>query len=77
MGREIPSQQPRPRWGQAAAGRLISLSEAAQALGISAASVRRLVQQGRLCPVRITRRIQFDVRDVDGLIERSKGPRSL
>ena len=72
-----PSPEPRPGRAQGSARRLISLAETAQALGMSLASVRRLVWQGQLRTVRITRRLQFDLRDIEALIERSKGPSGL
>ena len=53
--------------------RLLSLKDAASALGVSTASIRRLIWSGRLPAVRILRRIHIDVRDLDRLIEQSKG----
>ena len=61
------SQQPLPR-------RLLSTAEAAEYLGMDAASVRNLQASGELPCVRITRRVQFDQRDLDALIERHKSP---
>ena len=52
--------------------RLIGLQEAARLLGLSVGSVRRLIWQGRLPVVRLTRRIQVDLRDVERLIEQAK-----
>lgn len=67
------SPRSRPPRALGSIPRLVSLPETAQTLGMSPASVRRLIWQGRLRPVRITRRIQFDLRDIEALIERSKG----
>jgi len=53
--------------------RLLNLKEAAAVLGVSTASVRRLIWARRLSAVRILRRIQIDTRDLDRLIEQSKG----
>ena len=52
--------------------RLLSLNEAATLLGVSKASIRRLMWSGKLPSVRILRRIRIDIRDLDQFIERSK-----
>jgi excisionase family DNA binding protein len=52
--------------------RLLTLVEAADLLGVSVASVRRLIWRGDLPTVRLTRRIQVDGRDLERLIERAK-----
>src|SRR5262249_8916014 len=52
--------------------RLVGLGEAAAVLGASVYTVRRLVWTGALPAVRLTRRVQVDVRDLDRLIERCK-----
>ena len=52
--------------------RLITLAEAAELLGMSTVSVRRLIWAGKLPVVRLTRRIQIDARDLDQLIARRK-----
>jgi excisionase family DNA binding protein len=52
--------------------RLLTLQEAARLLGLSTHSVRRLIWQGRLPVIRLTRRIQVDVRDLERLIEQAK-----
>jgi hypothetical protein len=57
--------------------RLLSLKEAAQTLGMSVASTRRLIWAGQLSVIRLTRRIQVDVRDLDKLIDRRREGRSL
>jgi excisionase family DNA binding protein len=64
-----PLAATRPRPG---IRRLLSLTEAAELLGLSVASTRRLVGSGKLPAVRITRRIQVDIRDLDQLIGQSK-----
>jgi hypothetical protein len=55
--------------------RLVSLKDAAVVLGVSTASVRRLIWGRRLPAVRILRRIQLDVRDLERLIEQCKDGR--
>jgi excisionase family DNA binding protein len=57
--------------------RLVSLQEAAIVLGVSVATLRRLIWAGKLPIVRLTRRLQVDVRDLDRLIERGKEGRLL
>ena len=41
-------------------------------LGLSVASVRRLIWDGKLRAVRLTRRVQVDVRDLDRLVDTAK-----
>jgi excisionase family DNA binding protein len=48
--------------------RLLSLEEAAEYLGMSEDAVRDLVSQSKLKPVRPTRKVQFDIRDLDVFI---------
>jgi excisionase family DNA binding protein len=48
------------------------LKEAALVLGVSTATVRRLVWQSRLPVVKFNRRVLVDVKDVDKFIESSK-----
>lgn len=52
--------------------RLYSIPEAGEYLGRTAWAVRHLVWNGILPSVRIGRRVQVDVGDLDLLIERSK-----
>jgi excisionase family DNA binding protein len=52
--------------------RLLFLKEAAAILGTSTATVRRLVSTGKLPVVRLTRRVQIDMRDLERLVDRSK-----
>jgi len=52
--------------------RLYSIPEAAQYLGRSAWSVRRLVWSGELPQVRAGRRVHLDINDMDQFIEKNK-----
>ena len=52
--------------------RLLSLDEAATLLGLSVRSLRRLIWDGTLPAIRLTRRVQVDLRDLERLIERAK-----
>jgi excisionase family DNA binding protein len=56
------------------AERLLPVPRAARYLGISVRSLWRLVDDDRLRPVRLPglRRVAFDVRDLDALIEASR-----
>lgn len=65
---------PRKRWMPPANAprRLVTLPEAASYLSLSPWSVRTLVDNGTLPVVKLTRRLLFDQRDLDRLIERSK-----
>jgi hypothetical protein len=49
--------------------RLRSLEETAFYMGLSEDAVRDLWTQGKLKPVRPTRKVQFDIRDIDKLID--------
>jgi len=69
-GTNNPGVPPKASPGQAR--RLLSLKEAATLLGVSKVSIRRLIWAGKLPAVRILRRIQIDIWDLDRLIERSK-----
>jgi excisionase family DNA binding protein len=53
--------------------RLLTLPEAAEVLHLSVHSVRRLILSGKLPVVKLTRRLLVDVRDIDRLIDGSKG----
>ena len=53
--------------------RLLGTREAADYLAASPAAVRRWVASGRLTPVRIDRKLRFDIQDLDLLIEACKG----
>lgn len=61
-----------PRLSTPPSRRLVTLGEAAELLGLSVASVRRLIWAGKLPVVRLTRRIQIDLRDLDRLINATK-----
>jgi excisionase family DNA binding protein len=50
----------------------LTLKETAAYLGVSPWTVRDLVWKGKLPVVRLTRRLLFDKRDVDRLIDVSK-----
>ncbi len=52
--------------------RLYNLEDAAVYLGRTEAAVRELQYRGRLPVVKIDRRVQYDVKDLDKLIEKSK-----
>lgn len=54
--------------------RLYSIREAAEFLGRSEEAVRTLCERGKLPVVRIDRRIQLDVRDLELVIEMNKQP---
>lgn len=67
-----PTQPAGPWAPGAGGGRLISVGKAATILGLSVASVRRLIWTGKLPVLRLTRRLQVDVRDLERLIEQAK-----
>lgn len=52
--------------------RLLTLEDAAAYLAVSVWTVRDLVWKGRLPVVRFTRRLHFDRRDLDRLIDQAK-----
>jgi excisionase family DNA binding protein len=54
------------------ARRLLSLQQVAELLGVSTASVRRLLSAGQLPFVRFNRRLLVDVKDLDAFIEQAK-----
>jgi excisionase family DNA binding protein len=58
--------------GRTPSRRLVSVAEAAEVLGLSVASIRRLVRTGTLPAVRLTRRLRIDVRDLDRVVEQAK-----
>ncbi len=72
MEPRISSPGASPKGPPGSTRRLLSLKEAAAVLGVSPASIRRLIWGGKLPAVRILRRIQVDVRDLDRLIEQTK-----
>ncbi|MBI3636671.1 MAG: helix-turn-helix domain-containing protein [Candidatus Rokubacteria bacterium] len=78
QSRVVSSARRRPADTESAAfgprRRLLSLREAAVYLGVSPWTLRELVWKGRIPCVRITRLVQFDVRDLDRAIEAAKSP---
>jgi excisionase family DNA binding protein len=71
-GRPKSNAEARPEQRPTPSRRLVSLAEAAEVLGLSVASIRRLVRAGTLPAVRLTRRLRIDVRDLDRLVEQAK-----
>jgi excisionase family DNA binding protein len=72
-GREPGTKDPvAPKGSPAQPQRLLTLKDAAVVLGTSTATVRRLVSAGKLPMVRLTRRIQIDMRDLERLVEQAK-----
>ena len=67
-----PDPEARPDQIQRPSRRLVSLAEAAELLGLSVASIRRLVRAGTLPAVRLTRRLRIDVRDIERVVEQAK-----
>lgn len=57
--------------------RLLTVREAAEYLGRSTTAVYDLAEKGKIPVVRIDRRIQFDLRDLEILIETAKEPARL
>ena len=54
------------------AKRLLSVEEAAHYLGRTPGAIRELIYKGRLPVVKIDRRVQVDIQDLDLLVEKSK-----
>ncbi|CAN5349129.1 hypothetical protein BH20ACT13_BH20ACT13_25870 [soil metagenome] len=54
--------------------RAISVNDTAAVLGISRATVYRLIQSGDLRPVRVGRRLRFRLEELDAYLERESGP---
>jgi excisionase family DNA binding protein len=61
---------------QGARRRLLDVEQTAEYLGMSESAVYNLVSDHKLRPVRFDRRIRFDVRDLDGLIDQAKSVRT-
>ena len=55
--------------------RLLDVAQTAEYLGMTESAVYNLVSDGKLSPVRFARRIRFYIRDLDKLIEETKGTR--
>ena len=52
--------------------RLLTLKEAADFLSLSTASLRRLISQGRIPSVRLTRKVLIDLKDLEHVVESAK-----
>lgn len=52
--------------------RLLDMEQTAEYLGMSEDTIQRLVSEGQLVPVRLDRRLRFDIRDLNDLVETSK-----
>jgi excisionase family DNA binding protein len=52
--------------------RLLDLDAAAEYLSLSDDAMRDLVAQGKIKPVRPTRKVQFDILDLDQFIDNSR-----
>ena len=52
--------------------RLLDIDAAAEYLSLSEDTVRDLVAQGRLVAFRGTRKVQFDIRDLDKFVDEGK-----
>lgn len=52
--------------------RLFGLDEAAEYYGLSQESMRELIVQGKIKPVRLTRKVQFDIDDLNRLVDETK-----
>jgi excisionase family DNA binding protein len=71
-GQAVPSPSSRSGHAIGPSRRLISLAEAAELLGMSIPSVRRLIWSGKLHVVKLNRRVLVDLRDLDRLIDQAK-----
>lgn len=60
------------RMGVCGVRRLLSLKDAAELLGRTPGAVRELVYRGKLPVVRLDRRLQFDVLDLERVIQERK-----
>jgi excisionase family DNA binding protein len=58
--------------GEAALRRLLSIAGAAEYLGVSRATVERLVSRGELPIVKVAGSTRYDVGDLDGFVERNR-----
>jgi hypothetical protein len=57
---------------QAARRRLLNVEQAGEYLSTSESGIYNLVADEKLSPVRIDRKLRFDVRDLDRLVDDSK-----
>ena len=62
---------------QEARRRLLDMEHTCEYLAVSEDGVYRLVQEKRLTPVRFDRRMRFDIRELDQLIDAAKKPNAL
>lgn len=53
--------------------RLVTLQEVADMLRLSPHTIRSMVRQRRLVPVRICRRLLFDLTEIEQLVSRASG----
>jgi excisionase family DNA binding protein len=55
--------------------RLLNFQDAAAYMGVRSQTIRRLIERGALTPVKLplVRRVLFDRRDLDNIIEAGKG----
>jgi excisionase family DNA binding protein len=58
--------------GEAALRRLLPIAAAAEYLGVSRATVERLVSRGQLPIVKVAGSTRYDVEDLDGFVERNR-----
>ena len=74
--RDSSTRRPHRADGQSTAyppsRRLLTLAQAAVYLGLSPWTIRELVWKGQLPVVRLTRKLLFDLRDLDRLVEQAK-----
>ena len=54
---------------------LLKYKEAAKILSVSVRTVRRLVDEGTLSPIRVRGRVNFKKKDIQEYIEKHKTPR--
>ena len=52
--------------------RLLTVEEAAEYLGRTVGGVREMIYSGKLPAVKIDRRVQLDIRDLERLIDQNK-----
>jgi excisionase family DNA binding protein len=60
--------------GERTLPRVLTVNDTAAVLGISRATVYRLVQSGDLRPVRVGRRLRFRLADLEDYLKRESGP---
>ena len=67
----MPALKPK-RGAERPIKRLYTIQEAGDYLGRSVGAVREMIYSGKIPEVRIDRRVQVDVHDLDVIIEQSK-----